>query len=780
MRSLTSMFLIGMICLIVISADNVAPENLNLHFANVSDKAEIELKADQIYSGKAPNHDIEFRDGDLANKMVIHDRTAVMKFGDGESIEFEKTRTGWKITNSQSAPASRRQIESAIDEPTLYGGFSAGETFIPMPISKSQNIDRLTRATTRSKLNRQLFSAPEKSASYFQIEYLDEAPFVNSTYIKLVLDPEWNRILYGNLNHWIKSFDDVIGPASIAIDPTARVFIGETGRERIAVLQINGEGEEARLEFQFEIPNVANPADIAHHDGATPFDLSDDVLYVADPSENKILKYAVDATGYTLLDEFGGFDSPTNVQTGKWNGASSNVIYVIDKVGRRIRAFEDSGSELILKKEINGRYDQYFQDIKVDHFGNVYVIDHVDSRLMKYNSDLDLLDETGGPETFNGLSQLDIPFGKVTVAGQSPKWIGFDQAFALERWTETSGARRLQLGLALRNITFQTDGDISHLTTGLTLTDEGDMRIRFYDENEDLIRTIQPGWQTAGRKQIPWDRRNDSGAQVAPGQYRIEISAASSYRDERTTQNTQLYMPLYYWEDCGSLNPLHDTHLIQGDATAWGESPTLTAAAEASSVQYRFDGLNPESKYQLAAEFYSGDRTTRNEVIEADGFPLSNVSFAAKAVKTNYLDIPAEAYQDGQVTISFNSTSDASALVSQLWLKETGADLNLKPWNAEEGFLSEYFVLEQNYPNPFNPETTIRFRTAESGKVDIAVFDILGRKVRTLVNETLSEGSHSIIWDGRNESGQSLASGIYFYRMQLKGHVQTKRMILLK
>ena len=429
----------------MISANNIAPKKLNAHFADVSDKAEIELMIDQICSAGILDHQIDFRDADLGSKSATQNRSAVLKLDNGRQIELEKTKNGWRMMNPGSLAAAKRQIESATDEPTLYGGFSAGETFVPMPISKSFNIDRLTRSITRAKLSRELFGTPEKSASYFQIEYLDETPFVNSTYIKLVLDPEWNRILYGNLNHWIKSYNEVMGPTSIAIDPTGRVFIGETGKEQISVLQIIGEEEQARLEFRFDIPNVGNPSDIAHYDGATPFDLSDDALYIADASQNKILKYGVDATGYSLLDDFGGFDSPTNVQTGKWNGLSSDIIYVIDKVGRRIRMFEDGGSDLILKKEINGSYDQYFQDVKTDHFGNVYVIDHIHSKLMKYNSDLELLDETGGAKIFNGLSQLDIPFGKVTVAGQPPKWVGFDQAFALERWTESSGARRLAM-----------------------------------------------------------------------------------------------------------------------------------------------------------------------------------------------------------------------------------------------------------------------------------------------------------------------------------------------
>lgn len=90
------------------------------------------------------------------------------------------------------------------------------------------------------------------------------------------------------------------------------------------------------------------------------------------------------------------------------------------------------------------------------------------------------------------------------------------------------------------------------------------------------------------------------------------------------------------------------------------------------------------------------------------------------------------------------------------------------------------FSLEQNYPNPFNPTTTIKLTVPEAAEVNLSIYDIMGRMVRTLINENLPAGNHSVLWDGKDEAGNLLSSGIYFYRLHYQGRVQTKRMALLK
>jgi hypothetical protein len=88
--------------------------------------------------------------------------------------------------------------------------------------------------------------------------------------------------------------------------------------------------------------------------------------------------------------------------------------------------------------------------------------------------------------------------------------------------------------------------------------------------------------------------------------------------------------------------------------------------------------------------------------------------------------------------------------------------------------------LAQNYPNPFNPQTTIAFTIKDRGAVTLKVYNVNGELVRTLANENRAAGSYSLTWDGHNDSGQSVSSGVYFYKLVTNNFSQTKKMVLLK
>ncbi len=97
--------------------------------------------------------------------------------------------------------------------------------------------------------------------------------------------------------------------------------------------------------------------------------------------------------------------------------------------------------------------------------------------------------------------------------------------------------------------------------------------------------------------------------------------------------------------------------------------------------------------------------------------------------------------------------------------------------------LPESFSLGQNYPNPFNPTTTIRFELPVRGRIVLTIYNVLGQEIRTLLSEQMEAGSHSCVWDGRNNSGAGVATGVYFYRITADGiasFVQVKKMVLLR
>jgi hypothetical protein len=119
----------------------------------------------------------------------------------------------------------------------------------------------------------------------------------------------------------------------------------------------------------------------------------------------------------------------------------------------------------------------------------------------------------------------------------------------------------------------------------------------------------------------------------------------------------------------------------------------------------------------------------------------------------------------------------------ETWWEDLGGTVNsshLSPNISPKGY-----ELYQNYPNPFNPTTTISFDVAESSNVRLTIYDSTGKEVRILTRETKSPGSYSVLWDGTNKAGQKIASGVYFYKLEIFNKTnniifsKTQKMVLL-
>lgn len=129
-------------------------------------------------------------------------------------------------------------------------------------------------------------------------------------------------------------------------------------------------------------------------------------------------------------------------------------------------------------------------------------------------------------------------------------------------------------------------------------------------------------------------------------------------------------------------------------------------------------------------------------------------------------DIKSAFLQDlyGGVLVNVDMLTSTSKLVPGTLLTLyiiTSTVNNVKAENE----LPTSFGLQQNYPNPFNPTTNLKFSIPEKSNVEISVFDMLGRKISTLVSENLAANVYSVEWNGRNDNGTSLASGVYNIRM---------------
>jgi len=113
-------------------------------------------------------------------------------------------------------------------------------------------------------------------------------------------------------------------------------------------------------------------------------------------------------------------------------------------------------------------------------------------------------------------------------------------------------------------------------------------------------------------------------------------------------------------------------------------------------------------------------------------------------------------------------------LDSVMWSNESQIE------NSEMTSIPVNYQLYQNFPNPFNPATTIHYQLASGTDVNITVYDMLGKQVKTLINDIQTSGEFQVVWDGGSDAGKPVSAGIYFYRMQVENSAQTRRMVLLK
>ncbi len=99
---------------------------------------------------------------------------------------------------------------------------------------------------------------------------------------------------------------------------------------------------------------------------------------------------------------------------------------------------------------------------------------------------------------------------------------------------------------------------------------------------------------------------------------------------------------------------------------------------------------------------------------------------------------------------------------------------------VSEGPISSFLTLHQNTPNPFNPSTVIRFTLQQSTNVELAVYDVSGQLVKSLLSDSMDSGTHGVRWNGRNDQGRAVSSGIYFARITAGSHRQSVKLLLMK
>lgn len=190
---------------------------------------------------------------------------------------------------------------------------------------------------------------------------------------------------------------------------------------------------------------------------------------------------------------------------------------------------------------------------------------------------------------------------------------------------------------------------------------------------------------------------------------------------------------------------------------------------------YLYDGFTEEEKYLFLSNDTLIDADTASSLYAGDWSMVSSCG--------PFVIPPQESIIVAVAVIAGENLDNLKENIRSARLKYY--DMKTEVESEEEHLLPDAFSLGQNYPNPFNPTTKIQFEVGslKSGgpvHTTLVIYNILGQKVKTLVEEKVLPGIYEIVWDGKNDKGNEVTSGIYFYRLETDGFKQTKKMILLR
>ncbi|MCK4857016.1 MAG: T9SS type A sorting domain-containing protein [candidate division Zixibacteria bacterium] len=238
-----------------------------------------------------------------------------------------------------------------------------------------------------------------------------------------------------------------------------------------------------------------------------------------------------------------------------------------------------------------------------------------------------------------------------------------------------------------------------------------------------------------------------------------------------------------------TLEVIHDEELAAMDIPlAFSEGVTLTdvtfegtRVADFDEKIVNIDNENNRVIIGLINMVYaSKENPTLKPAVNGDNriavmhFTLDNPSLENFEIKSFSVSAPHHS-----LMLVFNEWDNGVPLVNDLHPAFEGGTVSLAS-RAPVAPTPTEFKLSQNVPNPFNPSTQIHFAIKEAGWVNLSIFNVLGQQVTTLVDEYQAADLYSVTWDGTDEHGGSVASGIYFYKISTGNFTDTKKMLLLK
>jgi hypothetical protein len=420
----------------------------------------------------------------------------------------------------------------------LGAGVSQAATFNPTPYLAEAGVDVMTRRVANEQFDRDLLGAPYATVVVGHVDVYDRFPYLEARYFQVVSDPAWNRVLMGEIGRGVSAYDGSGGafgkmraPRGLSTDGRGRIFVADTGNDRVLVLRLLNEFDRVTLDPVFAIDGLAKPYGVAFSDGGTPLDTRDDRLYVANTGRNEVRRYDLDDRGARLahtVGELGSgdgrFAGPMAITVGRRDGVHDDDVYVADAHNGRIVRLHDSGSAM----QWQGAFAHdlgLVTSLDTDQFGNVYAAAPQRGSVLKLTTELEPLasyvTDIERPRSFHVVfaDVRDHRAGTERVSGHGT-------GVLVEEWNGQHGLRMLDLGVELGRATADGSGEAS---VTVNLTDHAAVTAELVDPVDGrTIARHEAGVLGAGRRTVRFLPADFLSAWSA-GEYRVAVHARSTY-----------------------------------------------------------------------------------------------------------------------------------------------------------------------------------------------------------------------------------------------------------
>jgi len=220
----------------------------------------------------------------------------------------------------------------------------------------------------------------------------------------------------------------------------------------------------------------------------------------------------------------------------------------------------------------------------------------------------------------------------------------------------------------------------------------------------------------------------------------------------------------------------------------WKDADTVTVAANVAGINIGVVQIHSSGVATLTGTITSGGQPLpgANVIAQDAGGAVLGCGLTDGAGSYFIDALPAETVTLTADLMGYDGAGQSVSIAPSQYSLSQDFSLGITTSVSLRGGVPQAYALGQNYPNPFNPSTRISFSLAQAGTVRLTVFNLLGQEVTTLVNGAMGQGSHETVWDGRDAAGRVLSSGVYFYRIEVKGtdggsaFSAMRKMVLLK